>query len=148
MKHELKVLTLESLEQDERIEEKEKEIEKLKNEEIKLKRKEESLENHIKSTRALHQEQPQQKKNERQEKEMKMKELEARYDKDVQNLKYLLKKEADENIDLKEKLREYEDTDCKGQNKPMTMIKLNKDIQDFVSKQSSKQDGRNRKRDK
>ena len=110
MKHELKVLTLESLEQDERIEEKEKEIEKLKNEEIKLKRKEESLENHIKSTRALHQEQPQQKKNERQEKEMKMKELEARYDKDVQNLKYVLKKEGDENKNLKEKLKEYEDT--------------------------------------
>ena len=39
-----------------------------------------------------------------------MKELEARYDKDVQNLKYALKKEADENIDLKEKLKEYEDT--------------------------------------
>ena len=135
LKHELKVLTLKSLEQDKSIEEKEKEIELLNNEKIKLKRREESLENHIKSTRALHQDQAQQKKDERDEKEVKIKELEARYDKDVENLRNALQKETDENIYLKGKLKEHEDT-CKGKNKSMTMIKLNKNIQDFVSKPS------------
>ena len=66
---------------------------------------------------------------------MKIKELEARYDKDVENLRNALQKETDENIYLKGKLKEHEDT-CKGKNKSMTMIKLNKNIQDFVSKPS------------
>ena len=38
---------------------------------------------------------------------------------------------------LTKKLKDYEDTG-KAQNKPMTTIKLNKDIQNFVSKQPRK----------